>query len=63
MFLVIYDRKGMMVDLQQWEIDFSQPLSFVRARSIPEGTEAAVIKLMILDENLSPVIASQNLMQ
>ena len=60
-FLVIYDSHGMMVDLQSWEVDLSNPLSFIRTTPIPQGVDASYVKFIMLSSNLTPLTAAQAL--
>ena len=60
-FLVIYDSQGMMIDLQSWEVDLSQPLSFIRTAPIPQNRDASYVKFIMLSSNLTPLTAAQAL--
>ena len=60
-FLAVYDRKGLMTDLQCWEIDLTQPLSLVQTRTIPPHVEVGEVRIMVLDENLTPLTAAREL--
>ena len=60
-FLVIYDSQGMMIDLQSWEVDLSQPLSFIRTTPIPQDKDASYVKFIMLSSNLTPLTAAQAL--
>ena len=58
-FLAIYDRNHRMVDLQQWELDLNNPLAFIQTRTIPANVEVGSVKIMILDESMTPLMAPQ----
>ena len=60
-FLVIYDSQGMMIDLQSWEVDLSNPLSFIQTHAIPQGRDASYVKFIMLSSNLTPLTAAQAL--
>ena len=60
-FLVIYDSQGMMLSLQQWEVDLSNPLSFIRTTPIPQGRDASSVKFIMLSSDLTPLTVAQAL--
>lgn len=59
-FCAVYDASGMMVHLQTWEMDVSDPknICFTGNVHIPAGVEVSVIKIMVLSDNLVPLQAS-----
>ena len=60
-FLVIYDSKGMMISLQQWEVDLTNPLSFIQTTPIPQDADASYVKFIMLSSSLTPLTAAQEL--
>lgn len=62
-FLAIYDRTDMMISLNSWEVDLSNPLElmFMQTVQIPPNAEVGSIKLMILSEELTPIMAANQL--
>ena len=59
-FCAVYDRSGMMVHLQVWEMDVSDPLNIamVGRIQIPENVSVGEIRVFVLSENLVPLRAA-----
>ena len=62
-FLAVYDRAGMMVSLNSWEVNLSNPqeLLFIRSVEIPQNAEVGRVKLMILNDALAPVMVANEI--
>ena len=61
-FLAVYDREGMMVSLDTWNVALSNMDSvFLHGIRIPPNVEVGEIKIMILSENLTPIMAAGSL--
>ena len=62
LFIAIYDRQGLMVDLRMWETTISNAGSvFMREIAIPPNVEVGNIKVMILSDDLVPLMAANAL--
>ena len=61
-FLAVYDRQDMMVDLQVWNAPLTNMASvFMQSLRIPQDVEVGSIKLMILSEDMTPMMAANEL--
>ena len=58
-FVIFYDKDGLMLSLQQWEINLSDLLNifFTQIVSVPEG--AKTLKFLMLGDNLEPLRAAR----
>ena len=58
-FVIFYDRDGLMLSLQQWEINLSDLLNifFTQTVSVPEG--AKTLKFLILGDSFEPLRAAR----
>ena len=56
-FCAVYDRDGMMVSIQAWDVDVSdvRNIRFMGRVSVPEGVSVGEIKVMVLSDGLSPL--------
>ena len=62
LFIAVYDRDGMMTDLNVWETALSNAGSvFMREVAIPPNVEVGKIKVMILSEDMIPLMAVNSL--
>ncbi len=61
--LVIYNRRGAMSDLQQWEIDLSDisALMFMQRVTIPRNVDVGAVKVIIVSEDNTPMMMSTGL--
>ena len=59
-FYAVYDADGLMVHLQTWEIDVSDPrnIRFMGNVRIPAGVAVSEIKIMVLSDELTPLQAA-----
>ena len=59
-FCAVYDRSGMMIRLQVWEMDVSDPLNIAMSGRIriPENVSVGEIRVFVLSENLVPLRAA-----
>ena len=61
-FAAVYDRDGFMVDLEMWETLLSNAGSvFMRDIDIPPNVQVGRIKIMILSDDLTPLMAQSAL--
>ena len=62
-FIACYDRQGLMVNLRTWNVELRNAagVAFVQNLLIPPGMEVAKIQVMILSEDLTPIIAPREL--
>ena len=60
-FCVVYDHAGMMVHLQSWDVDLSDPerVRMTGRIRIPEGVSVGEIRVIVLSENLVPLEAAE----
>ena len=58
-FLVMYARSGMMLKVDSWEVDLTDP-SFlsIRTISIPQNVEIGAIKVIVASETMIPLVAT-----
>ena len=61
LFLAFYDESGLMVSLQSWEIDISDPyhIAWIQTLRVPDS--AVNMKIMILSDELVPLRAAREL--
>lgn len=61
-YLVIYDRDLRMVDVETWKVDLSDPaFMFIHTINIPQNLEVGAIKIMVLSEQMTPLMAASEL--
>ena len=63
-YLALYDSEDRMLDLQQWNIELKNVwLAFSQVKQVPPHIKGKIdkIKIMILSENLTPMMAVQEL--
>ena len=65
-FLAIYDKDQMMVSLECWDVDISDPANLssirrIRIPSVPGGLKGGKVRFMFMDENLAPAVAANSL--
>ena len=62
-FCVLYDKDGLMVHLQSWEVDVSDTrnIRFTGSVRIPEGAQVSEIKIIVLSDELVPLQAAGTL--
>ena len=57
LYLAIYDRNGMMVSVDSWRVDISDPMYlFTQTVNIPKGVEVGSVKVMLLSDDMVPLI-------
>ena len=63
-YLVLYDDKGLMLDLQHWNIELKNAwFAFSQVKQVPPAIKGKIdkIKIMILSEDMTPVMAASEL--
>ena len=62
LYLAIYDREKRMVSVDTWKVDISDPMFlFTRTITIPEDIEVGSIKIMLLSDQMIPLMAASEL--
>lgn len=63
MFAAFYNRAGMLIGIQNWEVDLSDLSSivFMQKIEIPKGVEIGSLKLMLLSDQFVPMMAATQL--
>ena len=61
LFLAFYDENDMMVSLESWEVDISNPLNIVWLQTLEIPDEAESMTVMVLSDELAPLRAARML--
>ena len=56
-FLALYDSRGMMLSVQSWNVAVSEINTvFMQTISIPDKVHVASVKLIVLSEDMTPIV-------
>lgn len=62
LFLALYNRHGMMIRVESWMVDLSDPaFAFIQKINIPQNVEVGAIKIMVLSDQMVPLMAASEL--
>ena len=61
-YLVVYNRDGRMESVDTWKVDLADPaFAFIQTIKIPQGVEVGAIKIMVLSDQMVPLMAANEL--